>query len=112
MGRFLNMMKREGAAVVLVLGVLAAGFGLAVMTPQHGIRQGLYSADIRKISAGSDMTGRPLVRAEVIDTTGRVFWVRLPASTALTIGDRVEIGVSCKTPAFEKCSARYLPPNP
>ena len=102
-------MKREGAAVVLVLGILSAGLGIAFMTPQHGVRQGLYSADILRVSAASDMTGRPSVRAEVQDETGRIFWVRLPPSAGLTIGDTVNIGVSCKTDAFEKCSARYLP---
>lgn len=80
-----------------------------LLAPDYSVQQGSFRAHIVSSISGMGMAGRPIVRAQVEDETGRIFWLQLPPTYITAPDVDLLIDVWCLTPDYESCTARYKP---
>ena len=90
-----------------VLAVIAAFIVPPLMAKDYGVHQGTFQARILSSAAGMGMAGKPVLRAQVEDETGRRFWIGVPATTTVAPDTQIIINVWCETEAHASCIGRY-----
>lgn len=102
------MRLKQVAMGLVILAVGAVFIVPPLLAPDYVVRQGLFMAKVQASASGMGMAGRPILRAQVEDETGRRFWIDMPSASIVAPGTPVQIEVWCETDAHLNCAARHM----